>query len=370
MAADSQQRELLRLRLAAHGIGGTDTPLGVLERMLAVQAQDFAAARWGVGIRSGVTDAAVLAAFDSGDLVRAWTMRGTLFAVPAVDLGWMLSLTGPRMLAQAATRRVQLGIDDALLDRVRSVFGDALDAADDLSREEVMTLLVENDVDPTGQRGYHLIAHLAQTGFWCWGPVRDGVQRLVPSDRWIAEPRSLDRDEALAEFVSRYLRGHGPATVRDFAGWSKLTLADSRRGLEIACTDGRVVSYDDDAGLWVSSDAEVTTATDAEKRAFAASVHLLPGFDEYYLGYTDRRAFIDPENEDAVVPGANGVFQPTIVAAGRVIGTWRRSTSRQGVGVEPRLFVEGSLTTARARTITRASARYAAFLDRPHVVAQ
>ena len=87
-------------------------------------------------------------------------------------------------------------------------------------------------------------------------------------------------------------------------------------------------------------------------------MHLLPGFDEYYLGYTDRRAFIDPENEDAVVPGANGVFQPTVVAAGRVIGTWRRSNqSRQGVGVELRPFVERPPSRRRAqRTIDRASA--------------
>ena len=64
-----------------------------------------------------------------------------------------------------------------------------------------MALLVENDIDPTGQRGYHLIAHLAQTGFWCWGPVRDGVQRLVPTERWIREPR-----------IARTRRGSRPSS--------------------------------------------------------------------------------------------------------------------------------------------------------------
>lgn len=206
------------------------------------------------------------------------------------------------------------------------------------------------------------------------------MQRLVPTQRWIRASRTLERDEALAEFVTRYLRGRGPATVRDFAGWSKLTLTDSRRGLEIARADGRVAPFDADAGLWSTADAETTAATattaasattaDAGRRAFTASIHLLPGFDEYYLGYTDRGPIIDPANEDAVVPGRNGVFQPTMVAAGRVIGTWRRRSSRAGVGVEVRPFDGRPPSASRMKAIERSAAAYAAFLGQSHVRSQ
>ena len=61
-----------------------------------------------------------------------------------------------------------------------------------------------------------------------------------------------------------------------------------------------------------------------------ARVHLLPGFDEYVLGYQDRSAVLAPEHSQAIVPGGNGVFRPTIVVDGAVVGTWRRTV--QGAG--------------------------------------
>lgn len=366
MAADSQRRELLFRRAAAQRIGASSTPAEAAAHLLAVQAQDFAAARWALGIRSGATEQDVLAAFDRGELVRAWTMRGTLFALPATDLAWKLSLTGARMHAQAAARRVQLGLDDATIDRVRDLVHTTMAGGGALSRAEFLALLAANDIDPAGQRGYHLIAHLAQGGTWCWGPMRASEQLLVLHDEWVPSPRRLERDEALGEFVFRYLLGHGPATVRDFAGWSKLTLGDARRGLAVAAD--RLVEYGAGSGLWMAAEADATPPTAAQLRAFSASVHAMPGFDESYLGYADRTAFIDAADEPTVVPGGNGVFQPTILAAGRVIGTWRRATGRAGVSVEARPF--DGLTAAQAKAFTRSASGYARFLGRPLVTAQ
>ncbi len=68
--------------------------LSVFERLLAVQAQDYAASQWALGARSpGLTAAQVRTALDSAAIVRSWPMRGTLHLVPARDLHWMLSLT-------------------------------------------------------------------------------------------------------------------------------------------------------------------------------------------------------------------------------------------------------------------------------------
>jgi hypothetical protein len=366
MAVNSQQRELLHRRSLAQGIGATTAPVEAASRLLAMQAQDFAAARWALGIRSGVVETEVLESFDRGEIVRAWTMRGTLFAVPAVDLAWMLSLTAPRMLAQAASRRAELQLDDAVIERARGLARTALEGGGSLLRSEVMTLLAENGIDPSGQRGYHLIAHLAQTGTWCWGPTRGTEQALVLHDEWIASPRRLEREEALGEFVLRYFTGHGPATIRDFAAWTRLTLADARRGLAVA--GDRLAEFGAGSGLWTSAEAASVAISDAEKRAFARSIRILPGFDESYLGYADRSAFIDPTDEPVIVPGGNGVFQPTILAAGRVVGTWARSYSKAGVAVEARPFAELSVTAQRG--FRRAAADYARFVGRPLRVAQ
>jgi hypothetical protein len=55
----------------------------------------------------------------------------------------------------------------------------------------------------------------------------------------------------------------------------------------------------------------------------AERVLLLPGFDELVLGYADRTCTVPAEFADRLVPGANGVFRPTVVHGGRAVGTWR-----------------------------------------------
>jgi hypothetical protein len=69
----------------------------------------------------------------------------------------------------------------------------------------------------------------------------------------------------------------------------------------------------------------------------------LPGFDEYLLGFKDRSLMVAAEHLPAIIPGGNGVFQPTIVRAGRVIATWKRThaRSRTVVDVRPLIAVGG-----------------------------
>src|SRR5690606_22511181 len=123
------QRRLAALRLAAQQITASDaaTPGEVVRRMLAMQGQDLPGARWSIGLRlAGGTESGVAAAFEAGDIVRSWTMRGTLHVVAGEDLGWLLSLTGRRMIAATARRRAELGISDGDLARASDLAGRAL----------------------------------------------------------------------------------------------------------------------------------------------------------------------------------------------------------------------------------------------------
>ena len=66
-------------------------------------------------------------------------------------------------------------------------------------------------------------------------------------------------------------------------------------------------------------------------------VRALAGFDEWVLGYTDRSPVLAPRFFERVVPGMNGVFFPTLVEDGAVVGTWKRvvTRGRAGVTVDP-----------------------------------
>ncbi len=334
--------DLFRFRQAAHALTAPlGSPLAVAERMLAVQAQDFAAACWALGVRGAtVTQADVIASLERGEIVRSWPMRGTLHFVPAQELGWMLRLTTPRMIAGLTRRHGQLELDDSDFAHARDVVVEALAGGGSLGRTELMELWERNGIRTTGQRGYHLIYYLAQTEVICWGPPHRSQQSLVLLDEWVPEPRRLDDDDALGEFLFRYLAGHGPATLKDYVWWTKGTMAGAKAGLAII--RDRVTSFDlDGSTYWMTAElADSAGSRTARQR----SIHVLPGFDEYLLGYQDRAPVLAPEFADRVVPGANGIFKPLIVSKGRIAGTWRRAANGTRVAIEAEPFAPLSPT--------------------------
>ena len=89
---------------------------------------------------------------------------------------------------------------------------------------------------------------------------------------------------------------------------------------------------------------------------------LLPGFDEYLLGYKDRSLHGDERLLDRVVPGGNGVFRATIVADGAVAATWTRSLTTREVRivVTPVQPLSRRLTTQAVEALET----YADFLGR------
>lgn len=322
---------LTRLRLAAQRIEGSDltTPTEVVRWMLAMQAQDLPGAKWSIGLRApGTTLRDVDAALGRGEIVRSWPMRGTLHLVPAEDIGWMVGLTAERTIRSLARRYDELGLEPATFEQAQEVAVRVLEGGRACSRAALFEEFESAGIATTGQRGPHLLGHLHQLGTLVLGPMHGTGQNVVLHDEWVRAPRRPDRDEALGEWVLRYFRSHGPATVKDFTWWTKLTVRDAGIGLAIAREQLEELRIDD-VTYWM--------APGLPDRA-SHRVHALPGFDEYILGYQDRGAALDPAHAPIVVPGNNGVFQPTIVANGRFVGTWRRKVTAAGVTITPRPF--------------------------------
>lgn len=356
------RRRLTALRMAAQRIGAGEfaTPAEAVRWMLAMQGQDFAGVRWSVGLRHlDATEARVAAALDAGEIVRSWPMRGTLHLVAAEDLGWMLRLTAPRMTVSAARRRAALGITEAEMERARLVAIEALTGRRVLTRDALLATIHGAGVSTGGQRGYHLIWYLAQTGTLVLGPTEGRQQTFALLDDWVPNPRRLERDEALGELALRYFRSHGPATAHDLARWSGLTLGDVRRGLAIYGTQLTTL----DLGGSTYHVAPETLALAAPP----GRTYLLPGFDEYMLGYRDRTAALAPEHSEAIVPGGNGMFKPTIVVDGEVVGTWGRRVKAGEVMIEPVLF--GRLSGRDRAGLEEAARAYGVFIGRPARIA-
>jgi hypothetical protein len=329
---------------------------GVVEWFGAMQAQDVASALWSLGARlPALTVGDVADALEKREALRTWPMRGTVHLVPPRDARWMLELMGVRTLAGAAARRANLGLTQEDADRAVEVLGAALAGGGRLTRAECLTTLAEAGVQVTGQRGYHLLWYASQRGVTCMAANIGKEQTFALLDDWVPDPHWPERDEALGTIALRYFRSHGPTTRQDFAGWTGLTAADARRGIAAA---GEALATVRVAGTDMVVDAALLDADTLDD--LGDEVLVLPGFDEYLLGFKDRSLVLDPEHKQAIIPGGNGVFQSTVVRGGRVIGTWKRTTGRTQTTVTVRPLVP--LSAAERERVEAAFQPYARFL--------
>jgi hypothetical protein len=333
-----------------------ERPEEVVRWMGALQAQDYQQSLWAIGLRTqSATVADIEQAIVNRKIVRTWPMRGTLHFVPGEDAKWMLSLSASRMLANDRRRLEQLELDETIMERCKERIYDALKGNQRLSRPNMMQLLEDSGIGTQGQRGYHILWYLSQSGLICLGPMQDKQQTFVLLDEWVSHSQAFSREESLAELARRYFTSRGPATIHDFAWWAGLTVADAKQGLEAAKPE-LVKDQIDGKEYWMTGDAR-------ERRVYDTSrVYLLPGFDEHLLGYKDRSAVLAAEHASKIVPGNNGIFFPTMVIAGQVIGTWKRRRKKNALEILLHPFIR--LGTSEER-VMEAAKWYGDFLGLP-----
>ncbi len=360
--------ELSLLRIVAQRLAGPKLkePADVVRWLGCMQAQHLPGALHSVALRCGPQRASIVGTevtpsapprsaaagpvpkapraadmLNDATVVRTWPMRGTLHLCPAQDVGWMTSLTRDALWRRSAARRAQLGVDEAMLERAWQIVFPVLSEVGRLSRAQLLELWAPYGLTEVPQRGFHLIVALAQNGLLCQGPLSrrpdgsssDSEQDFVACADWIASPRVLAPDQAIASWLRTFVLSHGPVTVKDAQRWTGLTTGQVRMGL--AAIDDELATCSLAPGTPSASTGRATYYYDpalpdllAEHRAQAEGLLALPGFDELVLGYADRSCTVPVEHAQAVVPGGNGVFKPTLVHAGRAVGTWRFGAPR------------------------------------------
>ncbi len=342
--------DIARERLLAQGIlePRTDDVAEIVRRLGAMQAQDYAGALWSIGLRMKHPSLkAVEKAIGDRKIVRTWPMRGTLHFLAAEDVHWILKLLAPRATQVAKSRRInQLGLTDAVVDEAEKALRAVLKGGKSIQRNHVASLLAAKvkGLKIDNQHTQHLMRNFGERGIICFGPHEGKQPTFVLLDEWVKPGPKKDRDEALKELALRYFTSHGPATLKDFAGWGFMTMRDAKNALELARLELQETVVSDTAYYRAPTLGPVDVS----------SAFLLPGFDEYLLGYKDRSAVLAPEHAGKIVPGGNGMFLPTLVRNGQVIGTWKRYVKRSGVSIdylpfEVKRFDEGLFMPAAER---------------------
>ena len=353
--AGAKKNPLADGRLASQQIAchEFETPSEVVGWLGAVQAQDYGAAKWAVGLRlpaDGATDTAIERALAEGTVLRTHALRGTWQLVAPADVRWILALVAPRLIARNATRYRELALDEATIRRSNDALVKALGAGD-LTRAEVASALFTAGVSTAGLRFAYLLQRAELDALVCNGARRGKQPTYALLDRRAPKTGApVERDEALAELAQRYFRSRGPATVDDFVWWSSLSPSVARAGLELV--KSTLVSEVIGGKTFWRDDVP-------SRRAGLEMAYLLPPFDEYLVAYRSRDAVLDPKHAKRHNAGG-GMLHPCIVVDGRVIGTWRRVLTRTTVAIELDLFEAPS--RRERRNIAHAASRYGAFL--------
>ena len=351
--------DILRHRLHNQLLSQTTCtrPSQIVERLGAVQAQDYAGAKWALAQRlEHATESVIEKAFTEGKILRTHVMRPTWHFVVPADIRWLLMLTAPRVHATSAFMYRRLELDRELLKKSYKVMEKALRDNKQLTRAELRTAFEKAGI-PTaeGQRLTYFMMSAELDGVICSGGRKGKQFTYALLEERVPPVKPLKRDEALAELVKRYFTTRGPATLQDFAWWSGLTVADAKKGIEMLKSRFASETVEGQT-YWFANDV-------LPVREKSPTAHLLPNYDEYFIGFKDRSAIgklvspLRPE-ENAVAFNAH-----IIIMDGQIVGGWRRTQTKNAVILERNLLVK--LSRSEERALDREADRYSEFLKLP-----
>lgn len=305
--------------------------------MGAMQAQDYAMAKWAVGVRlPNATDQMIETAVSNGEIIRTHLLRPTWHFVTADNIYWMLELTAPQIKSALKSRHQELELSPAVLTKSNSIIEKALRDQKHLTRTELIAELEKANIATDKNRASHLFMCAESDGIICSGTVKGNKQTYALLAERVPLTQSLTKEEALAKLAEIYFTSHGPATLHDFAWWSGLLVNDAKHALEMV--KSRFISETIDAQTYWFTHLAPTSRTGED------FVTLLPAFDEFIISYRDRTASL-PFTDFSKAVSNNGIFRPIIVVNGQVIGIWKRTLKKDQVIVEPTFFKQPNQMT-------------------------
>jgi hypothetical protein len=351
--------EIMRRRLGNQRLVGKPfaSAAEAVRALVAVQAQDFAGAKWGVGQRvRDATEADLDRAYNEGAILRTHVMRPTWHFVLPEDIRWLQALTSPRVHALNAYQNRQLELDAAEHRKSARVLTKALRDGNYMTRAEIGAAYQAAGIEATGLRLAYLVMHAELNALICSGPLRGKQFTYALVDERAPSARTMGREESLAELAMRFFSRHGPARVQDLAWWSGLTVIDAKAGVALA---GSTLQSEVVGGetYWFGADSR-------PPRASTARPHLLPNYDEYLIAYRDSSGVLDRERFPEVT--TVDLSNHFVVWDGRIVGGWQRNLAGGEISVRLRLFGEFGVDAIRA--IESELRRYEGFVGQRVVV--
>ena len=132
-------------------------------------------------------------------------------------------------------------------------------------------------------------------------------------------------------------------------------MGDVRRGLELA---GPLLEGMDLDGTrhWMAADRTHVPVS-------RTTAHLLPNYDEYFIGYRDRSAIARRLRSVDIIRGGNALLRHVAIANGELVGEWTRVATPSNVRIAMQMLVP--VTPAERRRFEGCAQRLGEFLELP-----
>lgn len=302
----------------------------LIDYLWVIQAQDYNQAKWAIAWRlQNISSQDIDEAVNSNKLVRGWAMRWTLHVFSSKDIGWILDIVWPHMIAGMKRNLEKNDLNDKELDRIYEACRQCLDWWKKISREGLILELEKSGFHMSWTRINYILYTLSLSKKLCLGCLDWRSSTLTLYDDRIPLSTPTSREEGLWKLATLYFRTHGPATLADFKWWAGLNATDIKTGVEIIKSRLQNIEWNDQ--IYYFFESELSQNIDNPK------IQLLAGFDEYFLGYKDRSIAI----HKSLIPRiqtSNAIFFPLILDNGKIIWSWKRSVKKDNVIIEISTF--------------------------------
>jgi hypothetical protein len=319
----------------------------------AIQAQDYEMSKWAVGMRlPAATTEQIETAISTGELVRTHILRPTWHLVHPEDVRWMMTLTAPYIEQAMGTYNRKLELDSTVFRKSHKVLEMALGNGQQLTRPELADMLEKAKIPTNDLRMNFLLIKAELDMVICNGGKRDKQITYALFEERVPIAKPLTREESLATLALRYFKSHGPATLKDFTGWSGLPVTATRQGLNLVKDQlNKYTAYD--LEYWAGAQSSDIKSIDNE-------VLLLPNYDEYLVAYKDRDIIYDGQHDDHLSREGNPLFNNIILIKGQIAGVWKRTIKKKEIVMELQTFTP--LNKTEQAKLDKAVARYKQFI--------
>ncbi|MHC0439460.1 winged helix DNA-binding domain-containing protein [Flavobacterium sp. 3-210] len=308
------------------------SPQEIVKHFGAMQAQDYAMAKWAIGSRCDASEKEIEEAINSAKIIRTHILRPTWHFVSAEDIYWMLDLSAPQVKRFTASAAKKFDYDDKKLNHANAAIEKLLSGNNHLTREEIMRELNIKKTSSVDFLSAAIMMNAELDGLVCNGKMKGKQITYALLEERVPKPKNkLTKEEALAKLALRYFESHGPATLLDFSWWSGFPPTICKKTIDAIMLQLNSIEIENQNYYFVNQSIE--------NNNFEESIHFLPAFDEILISYKTREASFLTQNQSKVFTN-NGIFKPIILENGKVIGIWKRTIKKDQVRIEAEFFDE------------------------------